>query len=185
MLHLGRNLLFHSVKSQDKDYFHWTVPPKHWLLRIWFYLPAIQWKCLSSKCSFFCHRAREPWALLPFLMLPLEGRAWPLMTIALPTSNVSRNSSSELVSLENFLQDYYILFYSSIFWNLMKTYKQLKVMHWMGDAPPYIGRHIKLWVSELRGSVFNSRWTKKFQTLKLGLEKAEESEIKLQTSVGS
>ena len=47
------------------------------------------------------------------------------------------------ISLENFLQDYYILFYSSIFWNLMKTYKQLKVMHWMGDAPPSIGRHIK------------------------------------------
>ena len=90
------------------------------------------------------------------------------------------------ISLENFLQDYYILFYSSIFWNLMKTYKQqLKVMHWMGDAPPYIGRHIKLWVSELRGSIFNSMWTKKFQTLKLDLEKAEESEIKLQTSVGS
>ena len=32
---------------------------------------------------------------------------------------------------------------------------------------------------------FNSRWTKKFQVYKLGLEKAEESEIKLPTSIGS
>ena len=32
---------------------------------------------------------------------------------------------------------------------------------------------------------FNSTWTKNFQMLKLGLEKAEEPEIKFPTSVGS
>ena len=32
---------------------------------------------------------------------------------------------------------------------------------------------------------FNSTWTKSFQTFKLDLEKAEEPEIKLPTSVGS
>ena len=32
---------------------------------------------------------------------------------------------------------------------------------------------------------FNSTWTKSFQTFKLDLEKAEEPEIKLATSVGS
>ena len=32
---------------------------------------------------------------------------------------------------------------------------------------------------------FNKRWTKNFQMFKLDLEKAEEPEIKLQTSIGS
>ena len=32
---------------------------------------------------------------------------------------------------------------------------------------------------------FNSKWTENFQMFKLGLEKAEELEIKLLTSVGS
>ena len=32
---------------------------------------------------------------------------------------------------------------------------------------------------------FNSMWTKNFQMFKLGLEKAEEPEIKLATSIGS
>ena len=109
-------LLFHSVESQDKDYFHWKVPTKHWLLRIWFYPPTIQWKCLSYRCSFFCHRAREPWALLSFLMWPREGRAWPLMTIALPTSNFSPAILPQ--NLFHFLREFpsellYSLLYSS------------------------------------------------------------------------
>ena len=39
--------------------------------------------------------------------------------------------------------------------------------------------------SKLSESGFNSTWTKKFQMFKLDLEKAEEPEIKLLTSVGS
>ena len=125
MLHLRRNLLFHSVKSQDKDYFHWKVPPKLWLLRIWFYLPAIQWKCLSYRCSFFCHRAREPWAFLPFLMWPPESRAWPLMTIALPISNVSPVILPQ--NLFHFLREFPSgLLYSLLFINLLESNENLQ-----------------------------------------------------------
>ena len=46
--------------------------------------------------------------------------------------------------------------------------------------------HMLVWLcSKYLKVSFSSMWTKKFQMYKLGLEKAEESEIKLPTSVGS
>ena len=46
--------------------------------------------------------------------------------------------------------------------------------------------HMLVWLCSKSFKVgFSSMWTKKFQMYKLGFEKAEESEIKLPTSVGS
>lgn len=81
-------------------------------LRIWFYLPAIQWKCLIQM-----------WLLLPQSQGALEHScrslcdrkraAWPLMTIA-PASNVCFTSYSFLrtcfISFRESPSDYYILF---------------------------------------------------------------------------
>ena len=44
---------------------------------------------------------------------------------------------------------------------------------------------LEKWCSKFSNIGFNSTWTENFQMFKLDLEKAEESEIKLPTSVGS
>ena len=53
------------------------------------------------------------------------------------------------------------------------------------NAQLYSSHTLAKWCSKFSKSGFNSKWTENFQMFKLDLEKAEEPEIKLQTSVGS